>query len=117
MQICLNCGKAITEEQYDTYRGFCVNCLQNQMQQTIWTEAENRGVPICQMDSCRNLAVIKCGNCGKSICARHAMTNKTGSIVRCKTCGERQNNGRIAWRIIRVVLSVVILVAILIGAF
>ena len=117
MSICLNCGKPISDRQADNYMGFCENCLQNEMQQTIRTEAVNRGVPLCQMTSCSGIAVAKCGNCGKNICAGHGMSNKTGTVIRCHTCGERQNNGRMAWRIIRIILSVVILIGVLIGIF
>ena len=117
MRSCKDCGAYISEEEYDTYQGYCVSCLQKVAKQMATTDRPS-SIPYTTCNYCSNSAVIKCSVCGKPLCPSHIMVRKTNPDPRfgkCRDCAHQtyqtqRSDASTVRCILRIILLIIILV-------
>ena len=123
MRSCKECGAYISDEDFDVYHGYCVNCLQTIAKQMAITDRPS-SPPLVTCSYCSNTAVIKCTVCGKPLCQTHIMVRKSNPdprFGRCRDCAKQimttqQSSGmssRSICSIVVIVLKIILLIIVL----
>ena len=119
---CINCGRDISEGQFDTYQGFCNNCLQSELKQMVRSDT----LPYTSCRYCAKPAAITCSICGKPLCSSHIMVQKNDPNPyhgRCRDCVPRRTYSRSSGGtrisikgIVYCIILIVVIISVIVGS-